>query len=382
MSWKSVKLSDVCEINIGKTPSRNNPEYWGEGNPWLSIADMKQGHELFFTKEQITDMAVIESNIKLVPEGTVLFSFKLSIGKIGITKIAMYTNEAIAALPIKNRKILSKEYLVYALTKINFSKLVDRAAMGKTLNKNKLANLLIPLPPLKEQKQIAATLDKADAIRRKRQQAIDLTNQLLRSVFLDMFGDPVTNPMGWEVKKLGELTKISSGSTPNRKEAGYYGGTIPWVKTTEVNSKVITSTLEYITEEGLNNSSCKLYPKNSIIIAMYGQGKTRGQVGILGLDATTNQACAVLPPTDKFSTYYVYSLLKNSYENLRSLGQGGNQPNLNAGIIKNYEITLPPLDLQNKFAEIFKKTEAMKTKLQESFDQLNDNFNALSQKSF
>ena len=135
MSWPLVKLSDVCEINIGKTPARANSKYWGKGNPWLSIRDMNQGGNLYKTKEEITDLGVKESNIKLVSKGTVLFSFKLSIGKIGITQRPMYTNEAIAALPIKNKKILCEGYLVYALSKIEAGKTTDRAVMGATLNK-------------------------------------------------------------------------------------------------------------------------------------------------------------------------------------------------------------------------------------------------------
>ncbi len=206
MSWPLVKLSDVCQINIGKTPSRANSNYWGKGHPWLSIRDMSQGIELYHTKEEITELGVKESNIKLVSKGTVLFSFKLSIGKIGIAQRDMYTNEAIAALPIKNRKVLCEGYLVYALSKIQVGNTTDRAVMGMTLNKKKLENIKIALPPLNEQKRIAAILDKADAVRRKRQQAIELNEQLLRSIFWDMFGDPVTQK--W---KLATVEKNSCG---------------------------------------------------------------------------------------------------------------------------------------------------------------------------
>ena len=146
MSWFLVKLSDVCEINIGKTPARANPDYWGEGYPWLSIADMNQGREISHTKEEITELAVKETNIKLVPNGTVLFSFKLSIGKIGIAQRDIYTNEAIAALPIKDHKILCEDYLVYALTKMDALKTTDRAVMGATLNKKETCRTGNPTP--------------------------------------------------------------------------------------------------------------------------------------------------------------------------------------------------------------------------------------------
>ena len=216
MSWPLAKLSDVCQINIGKTPARANPQYWGKGKPWLSIKDMGQGREIVHTKEQITERAISASNIKLVKKGTVLFSFKLSIGKIGVAQRDLYTNEAIAALPIKDTKILCEEYLSYALTQMDALKTTDRAVMGATLNKAKLAELRIPLPPLDEQKRIAAILDKADGLRRNREKAIELTDTLLRSIFLEMFGDPVTNPKGWEIGTIRDLLREAKYGTSQK----------------------------------------------------------------------------------------------------------------------------------------------------------------------
>ena len=230
MSWPLVKLGDVCEVKVGKTPSRHNSEYWGEGGKWLSIKDMSQGLLIEKTKETITEKAIKETNIYLVEKGTVLFSFKLSIGKIGIAQTSLYTNEAIAALPIKDGSNLCNEYLVYALTRWEQGVKSHRAVMGATLNKEKLLKLEISLPPLAEQKRISAILDKADAIRRKRQQAIKLADDFLRSVFLDMFGDPVTNPKGWEVKPVKTFAKVTTGNTPSRKVPEYYGGNIVYCR--------------------------------------------------------------------------------------------------------------------------------------------------------
>jgi len=247
----------------------------------------------------------------------------------------------------------------------------------------------IPLPypddpekSLKEQKRVAAILDKADGIRRKRQQAIQLADDFLRSVFLDMFGDPVTNPKGWEVKPLGLLCDVSSGSTPSRKIDSYYGGDIPWVKTTEVNGYEIVDTEEKITQEGLDNSSCKINPKGSLVLAMYGQGKTRGKVGVLGIDAATNQACAVLKPSSKINMSYLYQYLLLSYESLRALGQGGGQPNLNGAIVKEYSILLPPYELQEKFVKIANKIKSVNDKNLSLTSISYDGFKSLSQKAF
>lgn len=162
--WPLARLGDLCEISIGKTPARKNSSYWGKGYPWLSIKDMNQGKLLTRTAEEITHKAVIETKPKLRPSGTVLFSFKLSIGKVGITTRPMYTNEAIAAIDPKNSAQLDKRYLIDALEWVSNSIEGSSAVMGKTLNKKTLSLIEIPLPPLEEQRRIAGTLGKASKL--------------------------------------------------------------------------------------------------------------------------------------------------------------------------------------------------------------------------
>lgn len=218
MSYSFVKLGDLFDIQIGKTPSRANSKYWVEGNyNWLSIADMNQGKYIKSTKEKISDLAIQETKIKVVPKNTVLLSYKLSIGKIGISDNAIYTNEAIAALlPLTDKTYIN--YIYWVLQYVNLTENSDRAAMGATLNKAKLKEITIPLPPLSEQKRIADILDKADELRQKRQQSIAKLDELLQATFIDMFGDPVTNPKGWEVEKLKQnIIHSNNGLSRKRK---------------------------------------------------------------------------------------------------------------------------------------------------------------------
>lgn len=272
-------------------------------------------------------------------------------------------------------------FLAYYINSINLEPYVTGSAQPK-LNKKNLDSIKIPLPPLEEQKRIAAILDKADSVRRKRQQAIDLADDFLRSVFLDMFGDPVTNPKGWEVKLIQQLCAVTSGSTPSRKNESYFVGNIPWVKTTEVDGYEIFDTEEHISEEAIKETSCKLNPKGSIVLAMYGQGKTRGKVGILGVDAATNQACAVLKPSDKINMLYLYNYLRLSYDRLRALGQGGGQPNLNSGIVKNFEILVPPKEQQEHFVDVVTKVNKLLKSSEVFAGDTISCFNSLSQKAF
>lgn len=202
--WSYKPLSKLCDINIGKTPSRSKPEYWGAGFTWVSISDLKEKH-ISKTKEEITDVAIAESNCKIVKKGTLLMSFKLSIGKLAFAEKDLYTNEAIAALPIIDETQLNKEYLYYALKSIP---LVggNQAAMGQTLNKQSLSALQIPLPPtLDDQKRIAKALFQCESLIQKRKESIDLINILSRSLFEIKFGDPVLNEKGWDTKTIEDL---------------------------------------------------------------------------------------------------------------------------------------------------------------------------------
>lgn len=284
---------------------------------------------------------------------------------------------------IQANENLNGKFLYYFLD--SYVEKLREQSIGGVIKYIKLGNLTdaeIPLPNLATQQRIAAILDQSDAIIQNNRAIVQKYDALTQSLFLDMFGDPVKNEKGWEKIKLGDLSQISSGSTPSRLNDNYFSGNIPWVKTGEVNGKIILDTEEKITKEALENSSCKLYPKGSLIIAMYGQGKTRGQIGFLGIDATTNQACAVIPPSEKINFNYLFQLLKLNYEDLRSLGRGGNQPNLNSGLIKSYEVINPPITLQNLFAERVAVIEAQKQQAQLELAKSEELFQSLLQKAF
>ena len=140
----------------------------------------------------------------------------------------------------------------------------------------------------------------------------------------------------WEKVTLGEVATISSGSTPSRSNASFWNGTIPWVTTTQIQNNIINlnDVKEFITDDGLKKSSLKIIPKGTLLMAMYGQGKTRGQVGILNFDSTINQACAAIKVSQKVSSLFLYQYFQFKYEDIRALSNSGGQKNLSAEIIK------------------------------------------------
>ena len=157
----------------------------------------------------------------------------------------------------------------------------------------------------------------------------------------------------WEKVTLGEVATISSGSTPSRSNASFWNGTIPWVTTTQIQNNIINlnDVKEFITDDGLKKSSLKIIPKGTLLMAMYGQGKTRGQVGILNFDSTINQACAAIGVSQKVSSLFLYQYFQFKYEDIRALSNSGGQKNLSTEIIKSIEFNLPPFLEQEKIVD-------------------------------
>ena len=199
--WKTCKFADVFDLQMGKTPSRDNPTYWGDDNMWVSIADMNEQKYMSATKEGITDVAVQESGIKPIPKGTVIMSFKLSIGKVSIATSKLYTNEAIMGFIEKEEGTLVPEYLYYYLKGYKWEG-ANKAAMGMTLNKKTIAENTISYPPIAEQEKIVSELDCLSGIIEKKKQQLKELDNLAQSIFYEMFGDPVENDKGWETAKL------------------------------------------------------------------------------------------------------------------------------------------------------------------------------------
>ena len=165
---------------------------------------------------------------------------------------------------------------------------------------------------------------------------------------------PYLLPEGWVWCKLEDIASIGTGATPLTKCKEYYlNGNIPWVNSSSTKDSVIETPSNYITSRAIQDTNCVVYPKGTLIVAMYGEGKTRGQVSELRIEAATNQACAAICPFEKEFKNYLKLFFESNYLHLRALAEGGTQPNLNLGKISNYEIPLPPLEEQCRiFTEI------------------------------
>ena len=354
-----VEIDKIINVELGKTPSRNNSDYWNGKHTWIAISDMNKKY-IVNSKEKITNEAIENTKIKKVPKDTVIMSFKLSIGKRAITKSEVYTNEAIAAFHIKDLKYLIPEYLYYALESVDFLKYTDKAVKGKTLNKEKLKKIKIPILPLTEQLKISEILNKTQKIIEDKKKQIFLFDELIKSRFIEMFGDPIRNDKGWEISNFEKNFEISSGGTPSTKIMEYWeNGDISWIGSNLCQNKILhENDGKYITELGYENSSAKLYEKGTILIALV--GATIGKAALLKFSTATNQNIAgVEVDNNKFSSDFVFFVVQLLYPKFQGISKNKFKM-ANLKFIKDLPIIIPPLYLQEEFSQFVEKTDKFK----------------------
>ena len=301
-------------------------------------------------------------------------------GSLNISEPFSYVNGNAMCLDNLDDRV-SLKYLYYNLCGYNFAKVISGTAQPQITGEG-LSKVYLTIHDTNEQQRIVSVFDKLERIILSHKQYIQKLDELIKSRFVEMFGR-MKNNQRFPYFPLGDFTQVMSGGTPDRENTSYWlNGYIPWIKTTELHNTLINDSEEYITDLGLDESSAKMVPPQTILIAMYGQGRTRGMTGMLNIEACTNQACACILPSENINQFYLWRYLILSYDNLRSLAKGGNQPNLNAGIIKSYPILMPPIELQNQFANFVTQVEKQKATVQQSIDKLETLKKSLMQEYF
>ncbi len=324
----------------------------------------------------------------LMKKGDVLFGRRRAYQrKVGIAPFdGIFSAHGMVLRP--RPESVDEKYFPFFISSDQFMNEAVRISVGSlspTINWGTLKNCEFDLPPLDEQKKLAELLWAANDLKESYKKAITATDEMLKAKFREMFGDAGDDSSrgGAETQSesdscqkilanskrvcIGEVADVFSGGTPSRDNPKYWkDGSIPWVKTTELRNSFINDTEEKITELGLENSSAKLMPVNTILVAMYGQGKTRGMTGCLSIPATTNQACACIVVHDCVDVRYLWMLLILSYQELRRMANSTSQANLSLDSIKHFQIPLPPLSLQREFVAIADKAESAKANLKKS----------------
>lgn len=346
-NYPTYKLGEVADYINGRA---FKPSEWKEnGLPIVRIQNLNDESAVYHYSD-----AEHEEKY-LLHDGDLLFAWAASLGTYIWNGGEAWLNQHIfKVLPKQN---VSKMYLYYALTSIIKELYSKSHGSGMVhVTKGKFEETEIPLPPLPTQQAIVSRIETLFAELDKGVEHLRTAQQQIKTYRQAVLNHWLNNEDGkWEMVKLGDVAEVNTGSTPKRGNNDYWeNGTIPWITSGETNNQYITKASEFITTKAIAETNCKIIPKGSLLIAMYGEGKTRGKCAELSINAATNQALASITFTStEISKNFAKCFFEKNYQDMRLLSSGGVQPNLNLGIIKNMIIPLPPISEQQRIvAEI------------------------------
>lgn len=418
--WKWVKLGDVCHTTSGGTPSRREPKFYNGNIPWVKSGELDRGL-ITDTEEKISEEAIKNSSAKIFPKGTLLIAlYGATIGKLAFLGVDAATNQAICGI-YKNENIDSHYLYNYLFYKKQ--KLVNQGIGGAQPNISQtiLKNLDLPLPPKPTQLAIVSKIEELfseiekgveslftakQQLKTYRQSVLkwafegklsanydyDLDDEMNTMIKQDKNHSSSQNqnnhssdidelPKGWKWVSIKDVANVGTGATPLKSKSEYYGGNIPWVTSGALNEEYVREATDFVTEKAIKETNLSIYPKHTLLVAMYGEGKTRGKCSELLIEACTNQAIAALSFQGhdiSIKPYLKYFLLKN-YNDVRKKSSGGVQPNLNLGIIKKLEFPLAPVEEQHKIVEAIESRLSVADKMEESITQRLQQAEALKQ---
>jgi type I restriction enzyme S subunit len=386
-----LPLGKICILHSGGTPRRSNNKYYGGNIPWAKIADLDTENGIVVdTEEYITVEGLQAINNRIFPKGSILLAMYGSIGKLAIAGRDISCNQAILGIQIKDKEHLDINYLRLWLTSIKATlEFQGRGVTQQNISKSIVEKLKIPLPPLEEQRRIAAILDKADGVRRKRKEAIRLTEELLKSTFLEMFGDPVTNPKGWEVIGLGKISQIQGGLqvTPARKELPLE---VPYLRVANVyRDKLLLDEIKNIRVTSSELERINMKAGDILIVEGHGNKEEIGRSsvwdGSIENCVHQNHLIRVRLDPNKAEPIYISAYLNSAGGRCQLTKFGKTTSGLNTistSNVKATKVLCPPIEMQKRYLDFQRKLTEAKNASVQHLEQSENLFNSLLQRAF
>lgn len=360
MKWRQVKIGDLGRVVTGKTPPTKQRQYYDGEYPFVTPSDLDYDtYRITQTETTLSDEAKAKYPNQFLPANAVSFTCIASVGKIGVTTEESLTNQQINSVIVQDTHDWR---FVYYLLRNNAKRILGMCSGVATpiINKGDFEKVQVTIPDVRANEEaIAAVLSAYDELIENNRRRIQLLEQAARLLYKEWFvhlrfpGHEHTRiidgvPEGWEKGVVSDFYDTASGGTPSRKNPEFYSGTIRWVKTQELQDGFLFDTEEHITEDAIKKSAAKLFPANTVLIAMY--GATIGQVGVIVEPSTCNQACcAVMPKAEGTSYEHAFLFFLSNKDGLRNLGQGAAQKNISQQVIRAYEMVLPDKLVLNMF---------------------------------
>ena len=365
--WPSVRLSECCEIVGGATPSTSEPSHWGGGVHWATPKDLSElnGSYLDSTPRTLTESGLASCSASVLPLRSVLFSSRAPIGLVAINRVPVATNQGFKSF-VPDTSLVHAEYLLHWLrTHRPMLESLGNGATFKEVSKAVVSRVKMPLPPLPEQRRIAEVLDRAEALRAQRRQALAQLDALAESIFLDMFGDPVSNPKGWPRKPMGAIGHVVTGNTPSRANAEYYGDAIEWIKSDNLNTPQdhATRATEYLSAQGREVG--RVAPPGSILVTcIAGSPECIGNAAIVEREVAFNQQINALIPAEGCLDFW-FAQLTVGKRLVQAASTDGMKGMVSKSRFERIELIVPPEPLQELFA-VRRKAVAQLKSLQTS----------------
>ncbi len=386
---KKVRLGDICSVVSGTTPQTAKSEYWDGDIPWITPAELKEdSYVVEDTVRKITEIAVKEKSLKSFPEGTVLLSSRAPIGKVAIAGKEMYCNQGFKNLICSEN--INNEYLYWFLKgKNEYLNSLGRGATFKEISKTIVEDIKIPLCSVEEQLHISKTLKKCKEIISYRNKQLEELDSLIKSRFVELFGDPKLNNKRWDLGIISDYYEVKGGKRIP-KGMGYANGVTvhPYLRATDMkNETILDDDIHYIDDEVYNH--IKRYTVKGGDIYLTNVGVNLGMAGVIpdkydGANLTEN-AVKLVPKTKKvidgvFLAHYINSPGIQEYINERKMSVG--VPKLAIFRIETMPLLLPPMEIQIKFIEFCKQVDKLKLEVQKSLEEIQMLFDSLMQKYF
>lgn len=376
--WESHKFADVFDLQMGKTPSRDNLSYWGGDNVWVSIADLNDKKYISESKEGITDDAVKESGIKVIPKNTVIMSFKLSIGKTAISTIPLFSNEAIMAFIEKDKSKFIPEYIYYYLKGYKWAG-ANKAVLGMTLNKKTISEQIFSYPSLHEQEKIVAELDCLSGIIEKKKQQLKELDSLAQSIFCEMFGNPIDNEKGWEVKTIGDVC-LSKQTIKRANKHFNKEDKIQYIDIASINNStnIIEGTTPYVFGVAPSRAQQVVNYGDILVSLVRPNLKNIAVIQYMNDSLVASSGFCVLRVGESINEMYLRQVvLSDSFTiYLMNRVSGANYPAVREEDIKRCKIGIPPLFLQQEFASKIEAIEKQKKLIKQSIAETEMLFNS------
>ena len=387
MSWPVATIGEVCEVVSGATPKTSKPEFWDGNIPWVTPRDLSElelgQKHLSDTPRKITKAGLKGCAARMLPEQSVLFSSRAPIGLVAINTLPVCTNQGFKSL-VPRFDLVSPDFLFWWLkTQEKHIQSKGRGATFKEVSKKIVEDLQIPLPPLAEQKRIARILDAADAMRTKRREALGQLDALLRSTFLDMFGDPATNPMKWTTSTIGQVGEVITGNTPSRNRPEYYGEDIEWIKSDNINdpSFVLTEAEERLSVAG--RAVARTVPRGSILVTcIAGSPSCIGNAAVADREVAFNQQINAFVPGECITLWFAFGIFWVGKRLVESASTNSMKGMVSKSAFSAISIPIPPISLQRPFAAIVESVEHQKADQRGHLAELDTLFACLQSRAF